>query len=116
MKSIDIIKDYASLSLKKLPENIRKNGFDYKLIKRTNEKLIYAQYSKSGICIGYEFFKNKIKPWRKVKEMWAKKQNDKTDFSNEAEYTEVFPGDEDFGKRAWNYKTLEQAMLAFDTK
>jgi hypothetical protein len=116
MNNEQLLSSYDSLDLLKLPEDLRKNGFNYKLIKRTKDKFIYSQYSGAGSIIGYEVFYNRIKPWRMLKEMWAKKRNDKTDYSDLHEWYETFPGNEEFGKRAWNYKTLDQAMLAFDSK
>lgn len=45
--------------MKRLPIVLRKNGFDYKQIKREEKKAIYEQ-SKDSIALAYEVFKVKI--------------------------------------------------------
>lgn len=115
MNNDDLIANYESLDLKKLDPVIHKNGFVYKLIKRTNKKLMYAQCNSEGKIYSYEVFKNKIKPYREMQiKLAARFQKDeKFDPSIFPEYYEVFPSDEEFGKRAWSYLTLEKANRMF---
>lgn len=95
----------SHLRIRKLKDEVRKNGFDYKLIKRDDEKCIYAQYN-DGLIIAYEIFKTKnSKPHPKSLE----------DIKN-YDFVETFPTDEEFGVRAWTYPTLDKALLAFDSK
>lgn len=113
MKESDLISNYENLSLKKLDETIRKSGFVYKLIMRTSQKCIYAQWE-GGITIAYEVFKNRIREYRKMKMSWASKKNEQVNPEDFEEYFEVFPSDEEFGKRAWTYPTLEKALAAYE--
>jgi|SRR5580698_2600884 hypothetical protein len=106
----------TSQSIRLLPLEIKKNGFTYKQINRTEDRFIYAQFNKLGRIISYEVFFNKLRDFRKTKERWAKLQNVPFNPEEYEELYEVFPSDEDFGKRAWTYSTLEKAMLAFESK
>ena len=112
----ELLENYDKISLKKLPEILKKKTFEYRLVKRTNNKLIYSQHNGLGVAIAYEVFKNKIKPLRETKVMWSKRGNIEINPEDFEEYYEVFPTDEDFGKRAWSYGTLETAMKAFNEK
>jgi hypothetical protein len=116
MNNSQLIENYDSLSLNRLPDILKKNGFTYRLVKRNKERFIYSQHNELGEIVSYEVFLNKIKPWRKMKEMFAKRQNSNMDYSKESEFYETFPKDEEFGSRAWTYPTLEKAMLAFEAK
>jgi hypothetical protein len=102
--------------IKKLPENIRKNGFDYRLVKRNDERAIYSQHAGLGQIISYEVFKIKLGDQHKAKERWAKLKNEPFNPDDYEKSYEKFPTNEDFGKTAWTYPTLEQAMVAFESK
>lgn len=88
--------------IRTLPELIRKNGFTYKLITRTREKAIYAQYCEN-VLISYEVFQIRVRG---------------AQFSpllmKQIEAIERFPGNEDFGKTAWTYRNLEKAVIKFN--
>lgn len=103
-------------SIRLLPIELKKNGFTYKQIERTKDRFMYAQYNKLGRIVGYEVFLNRLRDFRKTKERWAKLQNAPFNPNDFEELYEVFPSDEEFGKRAWTYHTLENAMLAFESK
>lgn len=91
---------HVTVRLKKLENDIRKNGFDYRLIERTEKKAIYKQ----GFY-GYEVFKIKIaKPH-------PKSENDIKNFDQ----IERFPCNEEFGKTAWYYPTLQDAQKRYTT-
>jgi hypothetical protein len=86
------------IRIKKLKNEIKKNGYMYRLVERTDLKAIYAQED-----YGFEVFKVKLdKPHPKAEE--DIKKYDKV---------ERFPCDEDFGKHAWTYKTLEEAQKRY---
>ncbi len=88
------------IRVKKLKNQIRKNGFLYTLVERTDEKAIYAQEN-----YAFEVFKVKLsKPHPKA-------QNDLDNY----DLVEKFPGDEDFGKSAWTFRTLEAAEKRYAT-
>ena len=93
------------LRIKKLKDEVRKNGFTYKVIKRNNDMCMYAQHD-NNLIVAYEVFKIKTcKPHPKAAE-------DLLNF----DMVESFPSDEEFGVRAWTYPSLEKAQLAFDSK
>jgi len=93
------------LVIKKLPENINRNGFVYKLVERTDKKAIYSQHSKEGKLYRYEIFKTKLRKLGRY--------DNPTDIKLYAR-KEAFPSDEEFGKRAWTYFKYEDAKKAFD--
>jgi len=84
----------------KLEDQVRKNGFDYTLKRRGKHHVIYEQKFK-GTIVGYELFKIKIKPARKVGGVWLPAK-------------ERFPHDEAFGKWAWSFYTWERAINKFN--
>jgi hypothetical protein len=93
------------IRIKKLKPEIKKNGYLYELVKRLDGKCIYAQKD-GGRLIAYEVFKTKLtRPHPKMLE----------DLQN-YDKVETFPSDEEFGVRAWTFKTLQEAELAFDAK
>ena len=87
--------------MKLLENKIRKNRFDYNLVKRTTSSAIYSQHHEGDI-ISYEVFKVK-----KVKSVEM--------FGNLVEAHEKFPSDNDFGITAWSCRTLEKANERFVT-
>ena len=108
------IENYSLLSLRKLDEKIRKNGFEYCLVKRTPERLMYSQHNELGQIVAYEVFLNKFGDLRRAKQRWAKLQSKKFDPNEYEEFYEIFPSDEEFGKRAFTYSNLEEAEKAFN--
>ena len=108
----DLINNYSELDLEVLPDKLRKNGFDYELVVREPRKCVYMQCK--GSIIAYEVFLTKISLYRDAMMRMKNKLGTKNKVDGLKEYREVFPGDEDFGKRAWTYPTLENAMLAYD--
>ena len=111
-----MIENYSALSIKKLPFELRKNGFTYRQVKRTEQRFIYSQHSNNGQIIAYEVFLNKLGDLRKAKQRWAKLQNREFNSQDFEEFYEVFPSDEEFGARACTYKSLSEAELAFNLK
>ena len=86
-----------------LKEKLRKNTFNYELLLRSDFKALYKQ-SDGNIQIGYEVFKIRIRETRfhpiANKVITAK---------------EKFPSNDDFGKTAWSYKRLEDAMKKYNS-
>jgi hypothetical protein len=105
----ELIKNYSNLDLKILPMDIEKNGFDYRLVVRDDRRLIYSQSLEAKI-IAYEVFKNLISKYREKMIDMKKRTGRPEGAENLPEYREVFPGDEEFGKRAWVYLSLDDAQ------
>ena len=108
-KQQKLIDNYSNLDLKKLPHRLKKNGFWYELICRTNSKCLYAQKSNYGGKDKFEVFKTRIREYRKGMEQLGR-ANETTE-----EFSEAFPHDEEFGIRAWFYPHIEQAMERYDS-
>lgn len=87
--------------MKKLLDGVRKNGFDYVLITRTETKAIYKQ-SFDGKIIAYEVFIVKV-----IKECALA--------GVVIPEHEKFPSDNDFGKTAWSYKQYYKAICKYET-
>lgn len=84
-----------------LPKEIRRKGFIYNLERRGEKSLIYSQTDvEDNYIVAYEVFRIRVdKP--------------KVVFGIELGEREVFPANEDFGKWAWTYPTLERAEKAY---
>ena len=89
------------LKIKKLPEIISRNGFEYRLHNRTEKKAIYSQHFKKRKIIAYEVFKIKL-------------SNPYPFSDSDFDKIEYFPSNESFGKFAWTYKTLDEAYKRFN--
>ncbi len=85
-----------------LPEEIRKNSFIFRFVKRGERAIMYEQYDPEfDSTIAWEVFKRKIdKP--------------KIVFGIQLNEREIFPGNEDFGKWAWSIRNLEKANTIFN--
>jgi len=86
--------------MKQLPTELRKNGFNYKLVCRTDRKAVYCQYVNTNLQY-YEVF-------------IIRKHGDIEIAGNKLEAAEQYPGDNDFGKTAWTCQTLEKAMERYN--
>lgn len=87
-------------TMKQLKEIIRKNGFTYQRMERTDKTAIYAQIDNDSEVIGYEVFKIKTRGAR-----WLKGRH--------LEAQERFPANEDFGYTAWSYRSIDRAREKF---
>lgn len=85
-----------------LSDEIKKNGFVYKLNKRGKKSVIYEQFDPElDIVVGWEVFRIKVdKP--------------KIVFGVQLGEREIFPGNEDFGKWAWACSRYHMAEKRFD--
>lgn len=103
-------------TLRKLPEKLKKNGFEYRLVKRNESRAIYSQHTRLGQIVAYEVFDIKLGDLRRAKKRWADLRKENFNPEEFEEFYERFPSDEDFGKTAWTYPILELAQNAFDAK
>jgi len=84
-----------------LPKYNRKNSYDYYLVIRNDVAAIYRQEDPDRGTIGaYEIFKIKIQRERIFRDRYFPLK-------------ERFPSNEDFGKTAWTYPTLEGALFKY---
>lgn len=111
MSHTSLLENYHTLDLEILPEKVKKNGFVYILVERTTEKCIYQQ-TDDGEIYGYEVFKTCIRLFREHMIKLAVTRNQPINTAWK-EYREQFPGDEEFGKRAWTYKNLDDAKKRY---
>lgn len=84
-----------------LHEQFTKNGFSYKLMKRSAKKAIYAQYL-DNLLVGYEVIKIRVHPPRYNHFLGR----------HEPE-SEIYPSNEEWGKWAWTERTIEEAYERF---
>lgn len=85
-----------------LPDEIKKNTFIYRLLKRGKKAMLYEQFcSDSEKVIAWEVFKRKIDQPKEV-------------FGVQLGEREIFPGNEDFGKWAWAPSNYERALEIYD--
>lgn len=87
----------------RLKSEFDRKEFTYRLIERTDEKCLYVQLL-NEIPTSYEVFlvKTGKRHWMERTEL------------NKDDKIELFPRDEEFGKRAWTYPTLEKAKRAYE--
>lgn len=97
----------------KLKEEFNKYGFKYVLVTRTEEKCMYAQYMGDRIT-SYEVFRTKLVNNHNNIKSFDRLNKSVTDLSNIEEFKEVFPSNEEFGKRAWAAPNLVHAHLIYD--
>ena len=88
--------------MKILEKTIKKNGFLYKQVERTDKAAIYAQHDGGGPPVAFEVFKIRKYPTRVIE---FKGRGPRT-----FEAHEGFPGNEEFGTKAWTYKELGEAQ------
>jgi hypothetical protein len=82
-----------------LPNDIRKNGFSYKQVLRGDRSCIYEQRVGQKI-IAFEVFMIRV-------------MQEKSFMGKIFKEREIFPSNEDFGKTAWTYWTIEEAMVKY---
>jgi len=86
--------------MKRLQQELDKNGFKYTLVLRGQRSCIYEQ-EVTAKTKRYEVFLLKIRPAKVI-------------FGKSYPAREVFPGNEDFGKWAWSCFKYEQALKRFN--
>ena len=90
----------ASKILRSLPDILRKNGFTYIKVLREGRSCIYEQIVTEKTHY-FEVFSVKVR----------QEQTFNGKFYPEHE---VFPADSDFGKTAWSFRHLDDAMVRFN--
>lgn len=101
------------MSYEKLPQTKLKNGYTYKLVKRTDKVAMYSMTNEKfpeDTSTGYEVFLIAV---GKAYSLVQKNGKGKGKVYNYPA-AEKFPGNEDFGKTAWTYTNLETATKMFD--
>ena len=90
--------------MKELADDINRNGYIYKQLKRTDKAALYSQSvadDRDSKFEAFEVFKIKIGKAKIV-------------FGVELPEKEKFPSDEDFGKWAWTYTDYHKAIDRFN--
>jgi hypothetical protein len=83
-----------------VPSNLHYHGFDYTQVSRDNRSCLYRQ-TLMGEPVGLEVFLISIQPGVTLNGVTYQER-------------ERWPRDEDFGKTAWSYWTIEEAMERFN--
>lgn len=76
--------------LKKLPVTFKKNGYEFEQLERGEQKAIYALSVEGGGVVAFEVIKIRIR-----------KEQTNLFTGNLDPPTEVYPGNEQFGKTGW---------------
>jgi hypothetical protein len=93
-------------TMEKLPEKLKKNGYEYHQLKRSDNAALYGQYIIGGKVIqAYEAF-----IIREQKEGTSTIGGAVVNFVAK----ELFPSDEEFGRTAWSFNDLKRAELCFE--
>ncbi len=81
-------------------EKVFRNGFEYRLLDSGKKSLIYIQLEK-GSQVGFEV--HKLRYWKKrhIKGKYISSCN-------------RWPTNEEFGKRAWSFRSLQNALAKFN--
>lgn len=101
----------TGLKIEKLSEIVKGRHGAYFMVRRDENFAIY-QKDKPANC--YEVFKIKKIDGKKSAESFNKRFNANYIIEDAPDIKEKYPVDEDFGKIAWAYPTLEKANEKFD--
>ena len=109
------------VKIQKLPEIVtHKNGI-FELIKRTEKVALYRKtHFKDGgkfYPCSYDYFEVFIIEKMNLKNYYkfiSKKRNINYNLDEIDDFKEKFPSDEDFGKTAWAFRSLEDSNNKFD--
>ena len=86
--------------MERLPIELRINGYNYTQLKRGKKACIYEQHVTPG-TLRFEVIFIKLRPAEEV-------------MGRDYPEREVYPCNEDWGKKGWTYIELENALRAFD--
>lgn len=112
---INLIENYETLDLMKLPKIIQRRCYEYHLLERTKAKCLYVQLDlKTKKHYAYEVFKNKIIDNHQFAKHLCAKKGIEFISENYPRWRESFPGDEAFGKSAWSFMKLDLAKEKYD--
>lgn len=87
----------------RLPESFKKYCYSLKLVRRCENKAIYAQFWGSD-PIAFEVIKIR-KRLRKYNKLFKQEQPE----------SEVYPSSEQWGKSAWTYRSWETALAKYNS-
>lgn len=100
--------------IEKLQERVRKNGFDYKLVARSDKAAMYEQLEENGEPTDHwEVFNIITTPYRSEMRKFYTRMKREFKEENFAEYKEHFPTDNDFGYTAWTFTDFDEAKEKF---
>ena len=108
MLNVKLVKEKIVEKIALLPKTKQKNGYNYTLVKRTDNVAMYSQTDPEfDKIVSYEVFR--------IIRTNACVLKDKKNPDKIYNYppSEKFPGNEDFGKTAWTYTTRESADEVF---
>lgn len=89
--------------LKKLPVTFKKNGYDFEQLDRGEQKAIYSA-TFGGRVVAFEVIKIRIR-----------KEQTNLFTGNLDPPTEIYPGNEQFGKTGWFISTREKAYEKYNS-
>lgn len=88
------------MNIKPLPTKFKTNGLNYQLIKRQENICLVKVMNNAEVIVGYEIHKIRV---CLLPTAWLKNIS----YANYTHY-ERYASNEDFGKWAWSYLTLDQ--------
>jgi hypothetical protein len=103
------------LKTEKLPEIVKGRWGKYYLVKRTDDVAIYSKDFEAANARCFEVFLIKKIDAKKAAESFKKRFGTEYDIDTLPDFREKYPRDEDFGKIAWTYPTLELSKIKFDS-
>lgn len=95
--------------MRKIPKTFKKNGYNYTLLKRIKDLVLYEQFKdfkSEGSAYAYEIHKVKISPHRSVIMKDLNGTLKKIEFPEK----ECLASNEDFGRCAWSFKGKSMAL------
>lgn len=98
---------------KKIPKSFKRNGFDYKIIKRIKDVVLLEQFKdfkSEGVLRQWEVHKVRLNQAGDIKY----KQSDGSHIVVKRPDREKLAGNEAFGSYGWHFKEKENAMKKFD--
>lgn len=95
--------------MKKIPETFRRQGYDYKLLIRDGNVVIYEVKRPFGV-VGYDVMVVKIQR----PSIFKIKNEDGSITEINYEVKEKLPNDEQFGKYGWSYNKYDNAVKKFE--
>jgi len=104
--------DINNGGIDKLPLTKSKNGYVYVQVKRTADTAMYSMTNEKFAeddSVGYEVFRVLVSKPCTIQQ----KSGVKAGMFYQYPASEKFPGNEDFGKIAWAFHTLEEAKKKF---
>jgi len=96
--------------MKQIPESFRKNGYNFEIVKRTENVVILRQLNALGGVVAWEVHKVRLKPAAEAQYC----QPDGTYKTIKYLKSEILASNQEFGRYAWSYNTQEAAMNKYN--